>query len=70
MLALKNDSARKELLDLIQENFDKKNETYERVDLGTLMPKLHKLRQKRNKFFPHLFEQTTNLNLQVKFKYF
>ena len=67
MLALKNDSARKELLDLIQENFDKKNETYERVDVVTIMLKLRELRQKRNKFSTHLFEEeTSESNLKVK----
>ena len=32
----------------MQENFDKEKETYERVDLETLMPKLYKFTQKRD----------------------
>ena len=67
VLVLKSDGARKELLDLIKETFVKENETYERVDLETLMAKLYQLRQKRNKFSAHLFKtKKKDLNLEVK----
>ena len=67
VLALESDSARKKLLNLIQQNFDKEHETYERVDLVIVMLKLCELMQKRNKFSTHLFEEeTSESNLKVK----
>ena len=67
VLALESDSASKLLLNSIQQNFDKEHETYERVDLVIVMLKLRELRQKRNKFFVHLFEEQKNeSNLKVK----
>ena len=66
-LALESDSARRKLLNSIQENFDMEYKIYKKVDLVTVMPKLRELRRKRNKFSAHLFEEeTSESNLKVK----
>ena len=56
-LALESDSARRKLLNSIQENFDIEYKIYQKVDLVTVMPKLRELRRKRNKISAHLFEE-------------
>ena len=69
VLALESDSARRKLLNSIQQNFDKEYETYEKVDLVTVMPKLRELTRKRNKISTNLFEEETsksNLRVQVR----
>ena len=66
VLALESDSARRKLLNSIQQNFDKEYETYEKVDLVTVMPKLRELTRKRNKISTNLFEEeTSESNLKV-----
>jgi hypothetical protein len=67
VLAFESASTHGKLLDTIQRKFSKENEAYGNVDLKTLMPKLQKLRQKRNKLSAHLFEdKSSDLNLEIK----
>jgi hypothetical protein len=46
---------------------DKVNKAYVKVHLQTIMPKLQKLRQNRNRLFAHIFEyKTSNVNLDLQ----
>ena len=67
VLTLESDSARRKLLNSIQQNFDMEYETYEKVDLVTVMPKLRELTRKRNKISTNSFEEeTSKSNLRVQ----
>ncbi|KAH7388441.1 hypothetical protein KP509_16G075600 [Ceratopteris richardii] len=64
-----NAGARKKLLQAIQRSFNKEYKAHQKVDLETLMPKLHKLRRvHQHKVAPHFFEDRVKLTLKTQRK--